>query len=174
MGYIVVCIHICGIALTCADSTAVHGCNASSPCSTSGRHSDLNSGPTLAVTDWLSVSSLFHSHWYHSVTNGYIISINAASLFWRSTPWYYYITTTLHDLKRNWIRNTWKQNIWKVNFTLKYIVMYQQSRSCRVTIHLLHGLLLNTMIHYTQGRKIPWDWRLSGIFSTDGAINHGI
>ena len=38
-------------------------------------------------------------------------------------------------------------------------------------IHLLHPLLLNTKIYYTQGGNIPRGRRPSGIFATEGVIN---
>ena len=40
-----------------------------------------------------------------------------------------------------------------------------------IITHLLHPLLLNTKIYYTQGGNIPRGRRPSGIFATEGVIN---
>ena len=48
-----------------------------------------------------------------------------------------------------------------------YVYMYNNYTN----IHLLHPLLLNTKIYYTQGGNIPRGRRPSGIFATEGVIN---
>ena len=97
---------LCGIALTCADNIVIDGCNISSPCCISGRHTDLNGGPTLIVTDWLSVGGLVCRHNYGIVTNGYVVSSSGTSLISRSSsPCNHHFITAVCDLKINY---TWK------------------------------------------------------------------
>ena len=95
-----------GMALTSADNNVIGGCNISSSCCISGRHTDLNGGPALAVTDWLSIGGLVCRHSYGVVTNGYVVSSRGTSLTSRnSSPHNYQLIAALHDLKIKW---SWK------------------------------------------------------------------
>ena len=97
----------------------IDGCNISSPCYISDRHIDLNGGPTLTVTDWLSVGGLVRRHNYGVVTNGYVVLSSGTRLISRnSSPYDYHLITALCNLKIKWM---WK--IWEANYYKKLIVL---------------------------------------------------
>ena len=82
----------------------IDDCHNSGPCHISGRHADLNGGPTLAVTDWLNVGSVVCGNNYGVVTNGYVVSSSGTRLI-NSSPRNDHLIMALCDLEINW---TWK------------------------------------------------------------------
>ena len=98
---------LCGTALTCADNIVINGCSISSPYCISSRHTDLNGGPTLIVTDGLSVGGLVCRHNYGVVTNGYVVFSSGTRLVTNenSSPRNSQLITALCDLKIMW---SWK------------------------------------------------------------------